>query len=374
VHPCPCRRCVTDNAPTYVALAVAAYPPSHSPCCRCCRLPAVAFTSPLLSPPTAQLIFSRQRTPAPLLLLPSQPICSRRRIAFAFRKLPPSPLPAQLIFSRRRTLPPSSPLPSQIICSRRCTHTAAAVAFTPPLSSPPTAQLIFSCRCPHIVSTVPFTCGHPRINPNAFYSHPTRSFIKNIPKICSECTRAHRRCVFTSPSQLECNRCIKMHLICFFNYSGKSLHFPFCLYNVILIMTFCFVLILPPEQGRRTDLLKRAVSGLPQDSGCSCTTIRSHHPNPISSQNIKSDSVHYNPSTQIIVSSGSSCHTADRLMESMVKDRRSPFPSYSLLAPPTLLGPCFLQILCQLLSPHTVCCCCICRSTVTNCISSTSLP
>jgi len=99
-------------------------------------------------------------------------------------------------------------------------------------------------------------------------------------------------------------------------------------------MTFCFVLILPPEQGRRTDLLKRAVSGLPQDSGCSCTTIRSRHPNPISSQNIKSDSVHYEPSTQIIVSSGSSCHTADRLMESMVKDRRSPFPSYSLLAPP----------------------------------------
>ncbi len=143
---------------------------------------AVAAYLPSLSPPTPQLIFSRQCTSAPPLLLPSQPICSRQRIAFAFRKLPPSPLPAQLIFSRRCMLSPSSPLPSQIICSRRRTHTAAAVAFTSPLSSPPTAQLIFSCQRPHIVSTVPFTCGHPRINPNAFYSHPTHSFIKNIPK------------------------------------------------------------------------------------------------------------------------------------------------------------------------------------------------
>ncbi len=76
MHPYPCRRCVTDDAPTYVALAVAAYPPSHSPCRRRCRLPAVAFTSPLLLPPTAQLIVSRQCTSAPPLLLPSQPICS----------------------------------------------------------------------------------------------------------------------------------------------------------------------------------------------------------------------------------------------------------------------------------------------------------
>ncbi len=162
MHPCPCRRCVTDDAPTYVTLGIAAYPPSHSPRRRRRRLPAVAFTrSPSLLPPTAQLIFSRQRTSARPLLLQLQPICSRQRIAFAFRKLPPSPLPAQLIFSRRRTLPPSSPLPLQIICSRRRTHAAAAVAFMSPLSSPPTAQLIFSCRRPHIVSTVPFTCGHP---------------------------------------------------------------------------------------------------------------------------------------------------------------------------------------------------------------------
>ncbi len=161
MHPCPCRRCVTDNAPTYFALGVAAYPPSHSPCRRRHRLPAVAFTSPLLLPPTVQLIFSRQRTSAPPLLLQSQPICSRRCIAFAFRKLPPSPLPAQLIFSRQRTLLPSSPLPLQIICSRRRTHTAAAVAFMSPLSLTPTAQQFFSCRRPHIISTIPFTCGHP---------------------------------------------------------------------------------------------------------------------------------------------------------------------------------------------------------------------
>ncbi len=148
MHPCPCRHCVTDDAPTYVALGVAANPPSHSPRHRRRRLPAIAFTLPSLSPPTAQLIFSHQRTLAPPLLLQSQPICSRQRIAFAFRKLPPSPLPVQLIFSCQRTLPPSSPLPSQIICSRRRTHTATAVAFMSPLSSPPTAQLIFSRRTP----------------------------------------------------------------------------------------------------------------------------------------------------------------------------------------------------------------------------------
>ncbi len=86
MHPCPCCRCVTDDAPPYVALAIAAYPPSHSPCRRRCRLPAVAFTSPSLSPPTAQLIFSHQCTSAPPLLLPLQPICSRQRIAFCIQE------------------------------------------------------------------------------------------------------------------------------------------------------------------------------------------------------------------------------------------------------------------------------------------------
>ncbi len=222
MHPCPCRRCVTDDAPT------------------CCRLPAVSFTSPSSLPPTRRRIYvavavSAYRTAN---FLPSTHVGAAITAAFAANLLPPTHClciqEAAAIaafhaanFSRQRTLLPSSPLPSQIICSRRRTHTAAAVAFTSPQSSPPTAQLFFSCRRPHIISTIPFTCSHPRINPNAFYSHPTRSFIKNIPKNCSECTRAHRRCVFTSPSQLECNRCIKMYLICFFNYSGKSLHFPF---------------------------------------------------------------------------------------------------------------------------------------------------
>ncbi len=99
-------------------------------------------------------------------------------------------------------------------------------------------------------------------------------------------------------------------------------------------MIFCFVLILIPEQGRRTDLLQRAGRGISEDRGSSCTKIRSHHPNPISSQNIKSDSVHYDPSAQIIVSSGSSCHTADGLTERMEKEQRSPFPPYSFSASP----------------------------------------
>ena len=95
-----------------------------------------------------------------------------------------------------------------------------------------------------------------------------------------------------------------------------------------------FVLILIPEQGRRNDLLQRAVGGVPQDRGSPSTKIRSLHPNPISSQNIKSDSVHFDPSTQLIVSSGSSCHTADILKERMDKERRSPFPPYNFSRPP----------------------------------------
>jgi hypothetical protein len=93
-------------------------------------------------------------------------------------------------------------------------------------------------------------------------------------------------------------------------------------------------MILPPEQGRRTDLLKSSSLVSPNNFGGPVSGIRSCHPHPVSSQNINSDSVHYDPSTQVIVSSGSSCHTVDRLTESTEKDRQSPFPSYSLLAPP----------------------------------------
>ena len=93
-------------------------------------------------------------------------------------------------------------------------------------------------------------------------------------------------------------------------------------------------MILPPEQGRRTDLLKSSSLVSPNNFRGPVSGIRSCHPHPVSSQNINSDSVHYDPSTQVIVSSGSSCHTVDRLTESTEKDRQSPFPSYSLLAPP----------------------------------------
>jgi hypothetical protein len=95
-----------------------------------------------------------------------------------------------------------------------------------------------------------------------------------------------------------------------------------------------FVLIHIPEQGCRNDLLQRAVGGVPQDRGSPSTKIRSLYPNPISSQNIKSDIVHYDPSTQLIVLSGSSCHTADILKERMDKEQKSPFPPYNFSRPP----------------------------------------
>ena len=106
------------------------------------------------------------------------------------------------------------------------------------------------------------------------------------------------------------------------------------LFDSILLFHFLTYMILPPEQGRRTDLLKSSSLVSPNNFGGPVSGIRSCHPHPVSSQNINSDSVHYDPSTQVIVSSGSSCHTVDRLTESTEKDRQSPFPSYSLLAPP----------------------------------------
>ena len=41
---------------------------------------------------------------------------------------------------------------------------------------------------------------------------------------------------------------------------------------------------------------------------------------------------------------------------------------------PPPLGPCVLQVLCKLLSPHTVCICCFCWCSLCNCISSPSSP
>ncbi len=41
---------------------------------------------------------------------------------------------------------------------------------------------------------------------------------------------------------------------------------------------------------------------------------------------------------------------------------------------PPPLGPCVLQVLCKLLTLHTVCCCCICRCSLCHCISLLSSP
>ena len=41
-------------------------------------------------------------------------------------------------------------------------------------------------------------------------------------KNCSKCTHSHQSCNFESPSNLQCTRCIKMHLLCFFKHSSES--------------------------------------------------------------------------------------------------------------------------------------------------------
>jgi hypothetical protein len=79
---------------------------------------------------------------------------------------------------------------------------------------------------------------------------------------------------------------------------------------------------------------------------------------PTAATNIKSDSVHCDPLS--CVASGSRCHTADYLNETKGVDASvTSCLMYSHSKPPPL-GPCVLQVLCKLLTPHTVCICCFC--------------
>ena len=74
-----------------------------------------------------------------------------------------------------------------------------------------------------------------------------------------------------------------------------------------------------------------------RDSQSTClvtsTKKRTLISNPDSPPNISSDSVHYDPLTQFIVSSGSSCHIADYLEERMDAKHRAP-PPYSFSSQP----------------------------------------
>jgi len=190
---------------------------------------------------------------------------------------------------------------------------------------------------------------------------------------------------------------------------------------VSLILCLCLIFysiqlnifIFFQEQGCHNDLFSKVVSPVPQDLMST----------PGISKNINSDSVHCDPLS--CVASGSKCHTADYLKEMKVVDSSVPCLSSSLLKSPTVstdiksdsvhcdplscmapgsrchtadylnvtngvdasipclmyshskpppLGPCVLQVLCKLLSPHTVCICCFCWCSLCHCISSPSLP
>ena len=173
------------------------------------------------------------------------------------------------------------------------------------------------------------------------------------------------------------------------------------------------ILIFFQERGRRNDLMSKCDGPVPQDDRHiinSTKTMRSLLSTPGFSTNIKSDSVHCDPlscmasgsrchtadylketkdvdrslpgllpsllkphrvSTNIksdrvhcdplsCVASGSRCHTADYLKEMKDVDESLPGLMYSPLKPPPPLGPRVLQVLCKLLTPHTVCGCCIC--------------
>ena len=62
--------------------------------------------------------------------------------------------------------------------------------------------------------------------------------MRKLQKNCSECTRAHRRCVFSSLCINKCNRCVKMNLQCKFKYSGTSFLLPIIIESNILTISF----------------------------------------------------------------------------------------------------------------------------------------
>ena len=83
---------------------------------------------------------------------------------------------------------------------------------------------------------------HSFVNPTITEPDLKWKFKKN----CSECTRAHRRCVFPSIGNSECMRCTKMHLKCYFIYSGMSnsndnlfIMLPFLLFSNVVIVISC---------------------------------------------------------------------------------------------------------------------------------------
>jgi hypothetical protein len=85
---------------------------------------------------------------------------------------------------------------------------------------------------------------------------PPPDLMKNtLQKTCFECTKSHLRCVFSSPShQVKCNQCDKMNLPCLFHYPVSFIEpnfLPICSYSLLIILFS----LLPPEQGRRNDLL-----------------------------------------------------------------------------------------------------------------------
>ena len=140
---------------------------------------------------------------------------------------------------------------------------------------------------------------------------PNKSNSQRKLKNCTECTRAHRCCVFPSPGNLECTHCLKMHLFCTFHYSGLTISllviFPYHSYSYHFV---CYISHFRTRSPQRFDFEK--TTSFPVFQGSTRTTASKrlvNHQSPGSTLNIISESVHCNPLTQYTVSSGLSCHT-----------------------------------------------------------------
>ena len=158
------------------------------------------------------------------------------------------------------------------------------------------------------------------------------ALMKRMQQNCTECTRAHRRCVFELIDDVKCTRCNKFRLCCMLRVSGMFTFFIILFVQTVcsrLSITIIYVSFYISEQGCHNDLNQQKVDN---------KTANDHHLS--SSVIVSSDSVHCNPLTQSPVSSGWSCYTTANSSE---KEDVDSFVGPNIISPP-LVGSCLFKV------------------------------
>ena len=186
----------------------------------------------------------------------------------------------------------------------------------PQLPAPTPHSFLIAIKRLHTVYPGQVATPYMKLTPSQTLHHPLHSTNFEHQRIyqnnSSECTQSHRHFIFKSPSMLQCTRCIKMHLLCFFQYSDESYtacsnYFVNSTHPSILLINFF------SEQGYCKDLLTRRDGPVPQDPNnriiINSTKMRSLVSTFGFSTNLISDRVHCNPLS--LLASRSRCHTGE---------------------------------------------------------------